>query len=79
MNSISTVNGTIVYKSPNIIEIDINTGRSITTLLNEKSEISILNKNGGSPYSLYDGARNIEIYDDFITKADPIAIKVNHP
>ena len=74
---ISTVNGTIVYKSPNIIEIDINTGRSITTLLNEKCEISILNKNGGSPYSLYDGARNIEIYDDFITEAAPIAIKVN--
>ena len=74
---ISTVNGTIVYKSPNVIEIDINTSKSITTLLNEKSEISILNKGGGSPYSLYDGARNIEIYDDFITEADPIAIEVN--
>ncbi len=61
---VSAVNGTILRTMPNLFTIDINTNRHITTLLNERDDISILNKDGGSPFSLYDGERKIEIYDD---------------
>ena len=58
---ISTVDGTIVKQYPNIIDIDINTSSRPTTTLGTTVDISILNKNGHAPYSLYDGTRNIEI------------------
>ena len=61
---ISTVDGTIVKQYPNIIDIDINTSSRPTTTLGTTVDISILNKNGHAPYSLYDGTRNIEIFDD---------------
>lgn len=74
---ISTVNGDVIYEAPNIISVDINTNKHIRTLLNETADISILNADGGSPYSLYDGKRRIEIYDDHDDETKANIIKVN--
>lgn len=68
---ISTVDGTIVKQYSNIIDIDINTNKRASTTMNATVDISILNKDGHAPYSLYDGARNIEIFDDHDDKNKP--------
>ena len=74
---ISTANGAVIKKFSNIDNIDINTNRRATTTTGATVDISILNKEGHSPFSLRDGARHIEIYDDHNNKNSETAFEVS--
>lgn len=74
---ISTESGETVNMYPNIIPMDINTNRHVTNTSGATIDVSILNKDGGAPFSLSDGSRRIEVYDGRDTMGADRPIQVN--